>query len=244
MFTGIIEETGKILSIARGGASARCGASARLSVSAAKALDGTKIGDSVAVNGVCLTVTAVGPARFFADVMGETLARSTLGTLRRGDPVNLERALLASSRLGGHIVAGHVDGTGMVRSIRREGIASVITIGCDRALTAMMAVKGSIAIDGVSLTLCSVREGIFSVSVIPHTLVSTCLGSRRAGSSVNVECDLLARYAALSEGSAIAGAHDPRSADDGASSVSTRNAAADKRLYSSLLERGFIRGGQ
>lgn len=241
MFTGIIEETGRIRSITLG----------RISISAVKVLDGTKPGDSIAVNGVCLTVTSARPSFFCAEVMGETLARSALGGLRPGDPVNLERAVLASSRLDGHLVAGHVDGTGTVRSIAREGIASIITIGCDRALTAMMAVKGSVAVDGVSLTLCSVQEESFSFSVIPHTLSATCLGFRRAGSTVNIECDLLARYAAteraggsargIAETDAGIAHHAQQTRGTSTASAETN---ADRRLYSALLEQGFITGGQ
>lgn len=238
MFTGIIEETGRVRSVAPG----------RISISAAKVLDGTKAGDSIAVNGVCLTVTSVSPSFFCADVMAETLARSALGSLRQGDPVNLERAVLASSRLGGHLVAGHVDGTGTVRSIGREGIASVFTIACGRALTALMAVKGSVAVDGVSLTLCSVRDDSFSVSVIPHTLGATCLGLRRAGSAVNVECDLLARYAAAGAGAPPSGvttdAGIARRDRHARETAACAEMAADGRLYSALLARGFITGGQ
>lgn len=245
MFTGIIEEMGHLRFITPAqGPSGRSATSAAVLISAVKILAGTKPGDSIAVNGVCLTVTSVGKDSFCADVMGETLARSTLGSLRQGESVNLERAILASSRLGGHLVAGHVDGAGTVRTIRREGIASIITIGCDRAITAMMAVKGSVAVDGISLTLCSVQEGLFSVSVIPHTMGSTCLGSRRAGSRVNIECDPMARYAALSMGRAIAGEHDPRSAGDVRAPAATHDTAANKRLYSTLLEQGFVQGGQ
>lgn len=188
MFTGIIEEIGKIKSITRGSRSVS------LEVQAKKVLEDTKVGDSIATNGVCLTVTSLTGAGFRADVMPETMRRSNLGTLKPGDRVNLERALCLSSRLGGHIVAGHVDGTGRITDIQRDDIAVWITISADAQLLRYMIEKGSITVDGVSLTIAYVDESVFRVSVIPHTQEETTLTGKHTGDIVNLENDMIARY--------------------------------------------------
>lgn len=188
MFTGIIEEIGKIKSITR---SSR---SVVLEIQAKKVLEDTKVGDSIATNGVCLTVTSLTGGGFRADVMPETMRRSNLGTLKPGDRVNLERALCLSSRLGGHIVAGHVDGTGRITDIQRDDIAVWITISADAQLLRYMIEKGSITVDGVSLTIAYVDEAVFRVSVIPHTQEETTLTGKHTGDIVNLENDMIARY--------------------------------------------------
>jgi len=157
-------------------------------------LDGLHIGDSVAVNGVCLTATAVDAGGFTADVMPETLDRSSLGTLVPGSPVNLERAMAADGRFGGHIVSGHIDGTGTVRHVRRDDNALWYTVAAPPALLRYVVEKGSITIDGVSLTVAEVGDDRFSVSLIPHTAAITLLGRKGPGDVVNLETDILAKY--------------------------------------------------
>ena len=157
-------------------------------------LSGTKIGDSIAVNGVCLTVTDLKKDGFTADVMAETLHRSSLGTLRQGDPVNLERAMPADGRFGGHIVAGHIDGTGVLSRKERIGNAVLLEISAAPAILYEIVEKGSIAIDGVSLTVVSVNESGFTVSIIPHTGAQTILLEKNTGSTVNLETDVIAKY--------------------------------------------------
>ncbi len=183
MFTGIIEEVGKI---------EKTGST--LYVRAKKVLEGTKIGDSIAVNGVCLTVTNMSGEGFCADVMPETLRRSNLGLLKRGDKVNLERAMAADGRFGGHIVSGHIDGTGKIKSKKRDVNAVVFDIECSKAIASATVEKGSVAIDGISLTVVSVRADGFSVSVIPHTLENTVLSFKKAGDGVNIENDVYGKY--------------------------------------------------
>ncbi len=188
MFTGIIEEVGTIRSVARGSKSAA------LTVEAARVLEGSRVGDSIAVNGVCLTVTAAAPRQFTADVMAETLRRSSLGSLTRGSRVNLERAMAADGRFGGHIVSGHIDGTGTVLSLEQEGNAVWVKIRTQGALLKYIVEKGSIAIDGISLTVAKVADSDFSVSVIPHTGAETTLLSKKAGDIVNLENDIIGKY--------------------------------------------------
>ncbi|MDE7374568.1 MAG: riboflavin synthase [Odoribacter sp.] len=188
MFTGIIEEIGKIKAVRRGTRSIV------LEVEAVKVLEGTRIGDSIATNGVCLTVTALGSGCFSADVMPETMSRSNLGLLKPGDRVNLERALCLNSRLGGHIVAGHVDGTGRIVGKEQDENAIWITVAASPEVLRYMIEKGSIAIDGVSLTVAYVGEEVFKVSVIPHTQEETVLVSKRPGELVNLENDMIAKY--------------------------------------------------
>ncbi len=188
MFTGIIEETGRIQSLKRGRASAV------ISVGAENILEDLRTGDSVAVNGVCLTVTSLSSRGFTADVMHETLDRSSLGSLGLGSPVNLERALQAGGRLGGHIVSGHIDGTGRIAGIRRDDNAIWYTIKTTRQILRYMVEKGSVAIDGISLTVARISGDGFSVSVIPHTAGLTALSCCRIGNLVNLENDCVAKY--------------------------------------------------
>ena len=188
MFTGIVEELGTIRAVRRGAASAV------LSIGAAEVLSDLKIGDSVAVNGVCLTVTSLDDGGFTADVMHETLNRSSLGALIPGSRVNLERAMPANGRFGGHIVSGHIDGTGKVASVRPDDNALWYTIYAAPELLRYIVEKGSITIDGISLTVAAVDEVSFSVSLIPHTAAVTTLGKKRAGDTVNLETDIIGKY--------------------------------------------------
>ena len=188
MFTGIVEELGTVRAIRRGAASAV------LSVGASAVLADLKVGDSVAVNGVCLTAAGVDSSGFTADVMHETLRRSSLGALGPGSRVNLERAMAADGRFGGHIVAGHIDGTGTIAEKRRDDNALWYTVKAGPALLRYIVEKGSIAIDGVSLTVAAVEADRFSVSVIPHTADVTALGAKGPGDIVNLETDLIGKY--------------------------------------------------
>lgn len=188
MFTGIIEEIGEVTAIKRGAKS--CEVSIRGNV----VFSDLKIGDSVAVNGVCLTVTSIDKNVFTADVMPETMYRSGLGTLAKNSSVNLERAMPANGRFGGHIVAGHVDGVGFIRSMKNEDNAVWITITADENVMKYVVEKGSIAIDGISLTVAKVFKDAFSVSIIPHTASETTLLKRKPGDKVNLECDIIGKY--------------------------------------------------
>lgn len=188
MFTGIIEEQGQLVRLEPGSVSAR------MTFAAQTVLSGTRIGDSIAVNGVCLTVTRLHSGTFCADVMAESLRRSNLGGLKPGAPVNLERALLPDTRLGGHLVSGHIDGTGVVTERRPEGNAVWFRIRCAADCLAGMVPKGSVAIDGISLTLVSVDAEAFTVSIIPHTMAETTLGRSRPGTVVNLETDIIGKY--------------------------------------------------
>lgn len=189
MFTGIIEEIGTVRSI-RGGGSGMV-----LDIEASKVLEGTATGDSIAVNGVCLTVTP-GSGHFTADAMPETLRRTSLGSLRPGSKVNLERAMACGGRFGGHLVSGHVDACGRVADLVRDGIALVMRVSVPSDVLRYVARKGSVTLDGVSLTVASVSDSdsSFTVSLIPHTMASTTLHLLKPGSPVNVEVDMLARY--------------------------------------------------
>ena len=188
MFTGIVEEMGSIVSIARGSHSAV------LTVKADKVLEGSRTGDSIAVNGVCLTVTGIAAGRFTADVMAETLRRSSLGSLTRGSLVNLERAMAADGRFGGHIVAGHIDGTGTILSMAQEDNAVWIEIRAGQESLKYIVEKGSVAIDGISLTVGKAGEQSFAVSVIPHTGTETTLLRKKPGDIVNLENDIIGKY--------------------------------------------------
>ncbi len=188
MFTGLTEEIGSVRHVVSG---AEWGS---IAIGCRNVLSGTKIGDSIAVNGVCLTVTDLKKDGFTADVMAETLHRSSLGTLRQGDPVNLERAMPADGRFGGHIVAGHIDGTGVLSRKERIGNAVLLEISAAPAILYEIVEKGSIAIDGVSLTVVSVSENGFTVSIIPHTGAQTILLEKNTGSTVNLETDVIAKY--------------------------------------------------
>ena len=188
MFTGIIEEIGTIKGIRRGNRSVV------VEIGAAKVLEDTKVGDSIATNGVCLTVTALGNGGFTADVMPETMERSNLGSLKPGDRVNLERALCLNSRLGGHMVAGHIDGTGRITDRVKDENAVWLTVRTIPEILRYVVEKGSVAIDGVSLTVAYVDEAVFKVSVIPHTQEETTLTGKRVGDVVNLENDMIVKY--------------------------------------------------
>lgn len=185
MFTGLIEEQGRVLTPPRNG---------KLSLAADKVTEGLALGDSIAVNGVCLTVSAFSGQRFTADVMPETLHRSNLGELRTGSLVNLERALPATGRFGGHFVSGHIDGVGSLLSVRPEGNALIFSIRAAPELLRGIVEKGSVAIDGISLTVVEVTETLFSVSVIPHTAAVTTLAGKRTGDRLNLETDMIGKY--------------------------------------------------
>lgn len=188
MFTGIIEEVGTVRRVLSGGTAGE------ISIRAATVLEGTHIGDSIAVNGVCLTVTGMTGDGFTADVMPETLRRTNLGRLNSDSRVNLERAMAAGGRFGGHIVSGHIDGVGTIRSMRREENAVWVTIAAPTPILRLIVEKGSIAIDGVSLTVAEVTSETFSVSIIPHTGAQTILLSKRPGEQVNLENDVVGKY--------------------------------------------------
>ncbi|WP_434640225.1 riboflavin synthase [Thermoanaerobacterium thermosaccharolyticum] len=188
MFTGIIEEIGKVKMVQRGDIT-------KITIECEKVLDGTAIGDSIAVNGVCLTVTNVGKNLFTADLMRETLKSSNLGDLKIGSMVNLERALSISGRLNGHIVTGHVDTVGTIVNKNRIMNSNVFKIKIDERYSKYVVSKGSIAVDGISLTVVEALASYFTVSVIPHTELNTTLNFKRIGDSVNIEVDILSKYA-------------------------------------------------
>lgn len=188
MFTGIIEETGTVRKIIGSQTSGF------IEIKANKVLIDTNIGDSIAVNGVCLTVTRLQGDSFVADVMAETLRKTNLGSLPIGGSVNLERAMAANGRFGGHIVSGHIDGTGEVVSLQPEGNAVWVTISAPPPILHLIVNKGSIAIDGISLTVAYVDDSVFKVSIIPHTGEETTLLKRRPGDVVNLENDIIGKY--------------------------------------------------
>jgi riboflavin synthase len=184
LFTGIVEEVGTVKSIGSG----------KLAVSASVVLEGTRLGDSVAVNGTCLTVTALDAGSFSVDVMLETLKRTNLGQLRPGSKVNLERALLVGGRVGGHLVQGHVDATGKVLSLVPEGGAVIARFAAAPEVLRYVVEKGFIAVDGVSLTVIGYDRSSFSASLVGYTLGNTILASRKVGDQVNLEVDIMAKY--------------------------------------------------
>lgn len=188
MFTGIIEEVGTVVSISKGVKSSR------LTLKGNVIFEDMHIGDSIAVNGVCLTVTEMNERTFTADVMAETLSRSSLGSLKTGSKVNMERAMAANGRFGGHIVSGHIDGTGEIESFVREDTAVWVTVKTSPKLLRYVIEKGSIAIDGISLTVAYVDDRCFKVSLIPHTGVNTTLLMKKAGDIVNLENDIVGKY--------------------------------------------------
>ncbi|GED12043.1 riboflavin synthase [Aneurinibacillus migulanus] len=188
MFTGIIEEIGTIRSIKRGDRSAV------LDISADKVLTDVRLGDSIAVNGICLTVTTFSSRNFTVDVMPETLEKTSLSTIGPGSQVNLERAMAAGDRFGGHFVSGHVDGTGFIADKRSYGNAVLYKVEADETLLRYIIPKGSVAIDGISLTVVDVTETGFTVSIIPHTLAGTVLQYKEKGDLVNLECDMIGKY--------------------------------------------------
>lgn len=188
MFTGIVEEIG---TIKRFNISGNSGC---IEIEAKKVLEGTKIGDSIAVNGICLTVVSMSDSSFCADVMAETVRRSSLSELSEGDSVNLERAMAADGRFGGHIVSGHIDGTGVIVSKVQEENAVWVTIEAPEEILNYIVEKGSICIDGISLTVASVSDRDFKVSVIPHTGEETTLLKKKTGLKVNLENDIIGKY--------------------------------------------------
>ena len=188
MFTGIVEEIGTIKAIQKGRNSAI------LRIQAAKIMADMHIGDSIAVNGICLTVTEFSASDFAADVMHETLNRTNLGQLRQGSCVNLERAMAANGRFGGHIVSGHVDGVGTVSNIQRDDNAIWYTISAGPEILRYIVEKGSITIDGTSLTVARVSDKDFAISAIPHTVTITILGQKKVGDKVNLENDIIGKY--------------------------------------------------
>ncbi len=188
MFTGIVEAMGLVAALDL------AGDVAHLAVDAPAIAEGVRLGDSIAVNGGCLTVTRLENGRFHFEVVRETLERSSLCELQVGSRVNLERALRADARLDGHIVQGHVDGTGRIRALERRGDDVRLFVHCAPEILDGLVEKGSVAIDGVSLTVVSIAESGFDVALIPHTLVATTLGERRPGDRVNLEADVLGKY--------------------------------------------------
>ncbi len=188
MFTGIIEEIGKVTAVQKGSVSSF------IKIQAGRIFKDIHIGDSIAVNGVCLTVTDFSGNVFTADVMNETLSHSSLGSLKNGSSVNLERAMSAGGRFGGHIVTGHIDGTGTITKIKKDGIAVWYTISADTNILRYIIYKGSVAIDGISLTVAQVTDCCFSVSIIPHTSERTILSDKKVGDIVNLENDVIGKY--------------------------------------------------
>ncbi len=188
MFTGIIEEKGIIEHITQGAKSCR------LKIRADKIFEDLKIGDSVAVNGVCLTACEIAKPYFTADVMAETMRRTGMGTLVKGINVNLERAMQLGGRLGGHIVSGHIDGTGTVVKMVREDNAVLVTVSANADIMEYIVMKGSVTLDGISLTVAEVLLDSFMVSVIPHTAEETTILERSAGDIINIECDVIGKY--------------------------------------------------
>ena len=184
MFTGIIEEIGTLGRLS----------GSKIVIKCRKVLEDVKIGDSISVNGICLTVTAFDDSSFSADVMPETIRRTSLDNLKTGDIVNLERALRLGDRLGGHIVSGHIDGVGKIKSMKTEGNAIIVTVEAQKDLLKQIAAKGSVALDGMSLTVVDVSSDKFSVSLIPHTREVTNFKVKRINSPVNIETDVLAKY--------------------------------------------------
>lgn len=188
MFTGIIEEVGRIKQLRKNPLTME------LSIQCQRVLEGTKLGDSIAVNGVCLTVTKLGSDYFMADAMPETMKRTNLGKLNVSDPVNLERAVAAGQRMGGHFVQGHVDGVGTIRSITPYENAVIFRIETSPQLTHYMIEKGSVAVNGISLTIVEVSDHDFTISLIPHSFKHTQLRDAKQGDKVNIEVDMIGKY--------------------------------------------------
>jgi riboflavin synthase len=188
MFTGIIEEIGRVEK------DSMRGSNLRLKIKGSKILNGLKVGDSINVNGACQTVIETDPVSFTVEAVEETLKKTNLGRLKRNDPVNLERSLRFSDRLGGHLVTGHVDCVGKVKSIVKKDGSLLYEIELPGEYSAYLVEKGSVAVDGISLTVVDVRENSFAVSVIPFTLQNTSLGTKRVGDQVNIETDLIGKY--------------------------------------------------
>lgn len=226
MFTGIIEEIGTVTAINKGSRSFR------LHISAHRVIEDLKTGGSVAVNGVCLTADGFFHGGFIADVMPETMERTALGTIKPGTPVNLERAMPADGRFGGHIVSGHIDGTGTVRAITRDDNAVRLRISAPAKLLALMIDQGSVAVDGVSLTIVAAADNSFTLSLIPHTAGKTTLLHRRCGDPVNIECDMLGKYIQKFLSAPFAGHQSTTSSQHG-------SAGANRLTAAFLREHGF-----
>lgn len=188
MFTGIIEEIGEVFQIQQGAKSLK------IKIKASKVLEDVSVGDSIAVNGICLTVCEFNDNTFSADVMAETIRKSSMSGLKMGSRVNLERAMSANGRFGGHIVSGHIDGIGKIENIKPEDNAIWFTISTTKDLSKYIVKKGSIAIDGISLTVTDVKGDVFKVSIIPHTAKETILSIKKSGDVVNLECDIVGKY--------------------------------------------------
>jgi len=200
MFTGIIESVGKVAGIERESEAIR------LTIAAGKIAEDVALGDSVAIDGVCLTATGFQPPHVTFDAVYETMRKTTLGALKVGDAVNLERALAVGGRLGGHVVQGHVDGTGRIASIRPVGNSWFVYVDAAPELMRYIVAKGSVAIDGISLTVAEAEDRTLALSIIPHTWDHTTLHDKRAGDPVNIECDILGKYVEKMLGGYIAGA--------------------------------------
>lgn len=233
MFTGIIEEIGEIKSIKKGAKSAT------LTIQGSVVTKDSKIGDSIAVNGVCLTATTINGSLFTADVMAETMRRSSLGELSIGSKVNLERAMAADGRFGGHIVSGHIDGCGTIRSYEREDNAVWVTIATPSNILKYIIEKGSIAIDGISLTVAYVDDNCFKVSIIPHTAGETTLLMKKPGDTVNLENDVIGKYVEKLLG--LAG-NDTGVSTSLSHTRNTRHSAQEKSNIDSafLIKNGFM----
>ncbi len=188
MFTGLIEETGTIQGVRAGSKSAV------LTIKADKILADAKIGDSISTNGVCLTITSIAEGAFTVDVMPVTMGKTNLGKLKAGSRVNLERALRLGDRLGGHMVSGHIDGTGVLSAIEEDDNAVRIRIQADKSILKFIINRGSVAVDGTSLTVAALGDVWFEVSIIPHTGENTTLLNKRIGGEVNLECDMIGKY--------------------------------------------------
>lgn len=189
MFTGIIEEVGTVQSLSKKSADAM-----EIVITCSRVLEDVHLGDSIAINGVCLTVTSFTKGQFAADVMPETVKSTSLDQLTKGSSVNLERAMSSNGRFGGHFVSGHVDGTAVITRIEKKSNAIYYDLKMDKTLTDMLTQKGSIAIDGVSLTIFDLRDSYVTVSIIPHTLEGTIFPTKSMGDIVNIECDMIGKY--------------------------------------------------
>ena len=234
MFTGIIEELGTLRQ------ARRASDSILLTIGAQVTLAGTRVGDSIAVNGVCLTVTNLTSDRFSADVMLETLNKTNLPDLSPGTKVNLERALTLQSRLSGHLVSGHVDSVGQIRSIKPSGIAFICEVSAPPAFIASLIPKGSVAVDGISLTIIDVFPDSFTFSLIPHTFTHTTLGFKKIGATVNLEADLIGKYVTRwleNRASSLPSATPPQ---PGQTSLSPNQQSNSSLSLDFLRENGFV----
>lgn len=232
MFTGLVEEVGRVVRLTRRGDGAH------LYVAAQRVLEGSRVGDSISVSGACLTVVAIRGDMFAVDCMAETLGHTTIGSLRPGHEVNLERALALGDRLAGHLVLGHVDGVGDVLSSRPRGIAQELRISLPAELRGYVARKGSIAVDGISLTVTDVTETEFGLGIIPHTLRETTLRAVSPGRRVNLEVDVLARYVRQVLGTLV---DDPAARESaGGTERNSARPVAGGGLEDLLREQGYV----